>query len=174
MPTTIVPFDPSSQPSDRFLVTQLPQETTNPFENNERLRLLMLFAKNLIHKDAPRDWSSIGLVLADEYHHNLMLKDALHHVLRAYLDAMKEPRFQMPYAHDPAHRIQDMLWSVVRPFDNGDTILTIKEVLSRQIEHMLSALMLTHVGWCHKELLGDLPDPWEVRESEQEERSAPA
>lgn len=100
--------------------------------------------------------------LAKEYCFDLLLGDVIYHLIKLYIEASKEPRFQIPYSHDQGIQFENIIKAPINGFFNLakypqmnprlDTTATVEEFYNCIIKHILSELRLANISWCRNYL----------------------
>jgi hypothetical protein len=87
-------------------------------------------------------WKAISNILAPMYHYDMKIVDVLHVVTIAYQSICEESRFRVEF------NLQDLLLAPTGPSVNLKTTMTIEEYYNKVIDHMMSRLRDSKVGWC--------------------------
>lgn len=123
-----------------------------------RLLALLRFFKG---KEEFTGWRQIPHVLADEYHHEMTFPVVLEHLVEAYIEVMKEPRFQVS-SH--TNGLVDILLAPVSIFYSvvpGSVVslqstVTIEKFYDSIIWKIRDVLAFqTNIGWCRHEIFPD-------------------
>lgn len=101
-------------------------------------------------------WRDIRTVLAPIYHDGMALRDVLQVTVRAYEEALMEPRYAMPAPNSAGLNL--LLAPLNRhspPFERGwpqlDSTLTYEQMYDAFLAHMLAQLMVARVDWLQAE-----------------------
>ena len=100
-------------------------------------------------------------VLGPIYHPKMKLLDMLRVTLNALLEIKKEPRFQisdsdfiMELLKAPIRQVELKLHGTRETID--EHALTLTDVITSQIIHMLQVIRMANVGWCRETLSNGL------------------
>lgn len=118
---------------------------------SNRLLLLLKGSKSI---DKPFNKAFVEQCLKDEYHPTFDWRTAVHHVVAAYLEAIKIPYFEMSYRSEPAKQIERLLFCNFEftLFDNKPKSLDFAEHSEGIINFILQELRLTRVDWLKDKL----------------------
>ncbi len=116
-----------------------------------RLKLLLIASKR---KEGEFNKEFVASVLAQEYHPEMTLMDALHHCVAAYQEALGYRQLELGYRGDPQTLLMEFLKapSKKKIFPNTKDTYSLEEYYNSYINYILQQLRLTNIGWCRKEL----------------------
>lgn len=121
---------------------------------SETLLLLLRYAKSP-ERDAT--WRGVSVVLAPLYSSEMRLQDVLVVLLKAFEEALTEPRFELGAG---LSSVEELVLAPVRglhavgPF-GGATLATtysVEQFYNAMVGHLLGRLAITRVDWCVNEL----------------------
>jgi hypothetical protein len=133
-------------------------EKTNPEISELLLTLLRKTKRNDISKPLGTEFAREAL--GPLYAYDMKAIDVLRVVLKAFLELVAEPQFQVSYRHDndfifqllksPIEMVRYETPGVVYP--SGNEQITLLKMINGFVEHMLGEIHLCHIGWCREQL----------------------
>lgn len=120
------------------------------YRPSETLQVLLNYVKGDLKRCT---WRDAALVLGPLYYHDMKLVDVMSIVLKAYSEALAEPRFEIPAA---SSALEDLVFAPIKgshavewpcPAKGIDTSYSIEQVYNSMLAYMLSNLRLARVDW---------------------------
>lgn len=126
------------------------KENKLPLFSN-RLRLLLIASKK---KEGEFNKEFVASTLAEEFHPEMSLMDALHHCVAAYQEALNHKEFELAYRGDPQTLLMELLKAPSKQvlFPKSSDTYSLEQYYNSYINYILQQLRLTNIDWCRKEL----------------------